>query len=133
MTKKGAAAVGLLAAGVAVGALIVSASKAKAVQLGPVQVSLLSNPVQAYIAVDGVEVETPAVITLMPGVHTFAAPPKSQDLMVTYGFNEWTVDGQVVSYGAVAQIAIAGPCTVKAEYMMINAGIATIATNNTPT
>lgn len=120
MSKKAAAAViGLTALGVVGLALL---SKAKA-QSTSVQVQLYSNPIPTILAVDGVEVETPAKINLSPGLHTFAAVPKSPDLLVTYGFDKWQNNGVLVSYDSTAKINITGPCLITAQYMMIEATV----------
>lgn len=118
MNKKQALAVAsAIAAAVGLGYLI-TRGKAKP----PVPVTVMANPIRTILLIDGQEVETPARINLTSGQHTFAASPKSPNLVVLYGFDRWTLNGQTVSYNTTATINITSPSTIKAEYMIAQSG-----------
>ena len=118
MNKKAAAAVGVgIAATLAFGYLV---TRAKAEQVVPVSVN--ANPIKTVLLIDGYEVETPIRVNLKPGKHTFTAVPKSPNLVVLYGFDRWTVNGQTISYSTVAAINITGPATITAQYMIAESG-----------
>jgi len=89
-----------------------------------VQVALNSNPTRTIILVDGkIEVATPKTIALCPGKHRFTAMPKSPDLLVTYGFDKWTVNRQTVSYEPTVEINITRPLILTAQFIVVESGI----------
>jgi hypothetical protein len=119
---KAVAAIAIIGAGA--GALfLISQARAQASKTAPVQIQIQSNPIPTILSVDGVEIETPATIMLSPGVHTFAAVPKSPDLLITYGFDKWQLNGVTVGYMTTTQINITGPSVITAQFMMIEAGV----------
>ena len=87
-----------------------------------VPVTVMANPINTVLLIDGQEVRTPATINLTPGQHTFAASPKSPDLVVLYGFDRWTLNAKTVSYNTTATINITAPSTVTAQYMIAQSG-----------
>jgi len=90
----------------------------------PVQVYLTSKPIRTIILVDGKElVTTPKTIALSKGKHKFSAVPKSPDLVLTYGFRCWTVNGYPVSYNTIAEINITQPTTITANFLVTESGI----------
>lgn len=118
MNKKAAAAVGVgIAATLGFGYLV---TRAKAEQAVPVTIS--ANPIRTILLIDGCEVETPARVNLRPGKHTFAAVPKSPNLVVLYGFDRWTVNGRTISYSTVTTIEITSPATIVAQYGISESG-----------
>jgi hypothetical protein len=83
------------------------------------QVELVTNPLLSpKISVDGNVVQVPGTLLLTPGIHVFAALGNVQDLIVSYTFDQWQVNGRKVSYNSTAPITITGPCTVTAQYML---------------
>jgi hypothetical protein len=118
MNKKTALAVGgAVVAAVGIGWLI---TRAKAKPAFPVTVT--ANPIKTILLIDGQEIETPTRINLTPGQHTFIAIPKSPNLVVLYGFDRWTQNGQTVSYNTKATINITGPATITAQYTISESG-----------
>jgi hypothetical protein len=119
MSKKAVAVVGGIA-GVAGIAYLISRVAAKPT----VQVALTSKPIRTVILVDGKDlVATPKTITLTKGKHTFAAVPKSPDLVLTYAFHSWTLNGQVASHSPTAQINITKPAVVTANFLVSQSGV----------
>ena len=89
-----------------------------------VQVALNSNPIRTVLLIDDkIEVVTPKTIPLTKGRHKFAATPKSPDLMLTYGFDKWTINRQVASYEPTIEINITKPTTLIANYLVIESGV----------
>ena len=116
MSKKAVAVVG----GIAGIAYLISRVAAKPT----VQVALTSKPIRTIILVDDkLEVATPKTITLTKGKHTFAAVPKSPDLVLTYAFHSWTLNGQVASHSPTAQINITKPAVVTANFLVSQSGV----------
>jgi hypothetical protein len=119
MSKKAIALVGGIVGLVGLGWLI-SRVGAKPT----VQVALTSKPIRTIILVDDKQlVATPKTITLPKGKHTFAAVPKSPDLVLTYAFHSWTLNGQVASHNPTAQINITHPTTITANFLVTQSGI----------
>lgn len=125
MSKKAAAAVGVVAAFFG-GAWLISKAAAKA---NTYKVRIASTPVRTVLLVDGKAlVETPAIIELMPGIHTLKAVLKSPDLLVTYGFDRWTVNGREAGFNNTLTFNVSGPTVVQANFRMIEYGIYPIMT-----
>jgi len=119
LSKKAVLAIGGLVTAVGLGWLI---TRAKG-QPQTVQVSIKSNPIRTIILVDGkTEVTTPQVILLKPGLHKFNAISVSPDLLVTYGFNYWQVNGRAISYAPTIELNIRESMVLTAQYMMVEAG-----------
>jgi hypothetical protein len=119
LNKKAVAVVGGIAGLVGLGWLI-----SRALAKPTVQVALTSKPIPTMILVDDKQlVATPKTITLTKGKHTFAAVPKSPDLVLTYAFRSWTLNGQVASYSPTAQINITKPAVVTANFLVSQSGI----------
>jgi len=118
MNKKAAIAVGgAVAAAVGLGWLMTRAKAKPAVS-----VTVTSNPIRTILLIDGLEVETPARVNLTPGQHTFAAAPKSPDLVVLYGFDRWTLNGQTVSRSTTVTLNITSPATITTQYRIAESG-----------
>jgi hypothetical protein len=119
MSKKAIALVGGIVGLVGLGWLI-SRVGAKPT----VQVALTSKPIRTIILVDDKQlVATPKTIALPKGKHTFAAVPKSPDLVLTYAFHSWTLNGQVASHSPTAQINITKPAVVTANFLVSQSGV----------
>jgi len=119
LNKKAVAVIGGIAGLVGLGWLI-SRVGAKPT----VQVFLTSKPIRTIILVDGKElVATPKAIALTKGTHKFATVPKSPDLVLTYAFRSWTLNGQVASHSPTAQINITKPAVVTANFLVSQSGI----------
>jgi len=119
LNKKAVAVVGGIA-GLAGLAYLISRVAAKPT----VQVALTSKPIRTIILVDGKDlVATPKTITLTKGKHTFAAVPKSPDLVLTYGFYGWTINGYAVSHNTITEINITKPTTITANFLVTQSGI----------
>lgn len=117
MSKKALAVGGAIAAAFGLGWLITRA-KAKP----SVAVTVLANPIKTILLIDGREVETPARVNLSQGQHTFITAPKSPNLVVLYGFDRWTLNGQTVSYNTRVTLNITSPATISAQYMIAQSG-----------
>jgi len=118
MNKKAVAVVG----GVA-GALGLAYLVSRALAKPTVQVALTSKPIPTVILVDDKLVATPKILSLPKGTHKFAAVPKSPDLVLTYAFRSWTLNGQVASHSPTAQINITKPAVVTANFLVSQSGI----------
>jgi len=119
MSKKAVAIIGGVAALVGLGWLISRVSAKPSVQ-----VLLTSKPIRTVILVDNKElVTTPKTIALTKGKHRFAAVTKSPDLVLTYGFISWTVDGFPASLNSVTEINITKPTTIMANFIVSESGI----------
>jgi len=119
MTKKTIAVIGGIAGLVGLAWLISKVSAKPSVQ-----VYLTSNPIRTIILVDDKElVTTPKTIALTKGKHKFAAIPKSPDLILTYGFISWTVNGYPASLNSVAEINITKPTRITANFIVSESGI----------
>lgn len=89
-----------------------------------VEVQVVANPGKTVILIDDtIEVTTPKTIQLKPGKHKFAAVPTTPDLLVTYGFNCWTVNGIAVGFLPTATINITQSCRVTAQFTIIQSGV----------
>lgn len=117
MSKKTVAIVGGIAGLLGLGWLI---TRARAVTYN---VKILSNPIKTAILVDDKEVVTPQILALRKGKHTFKAVSKSPNLLLTYGFHKWSVNGIPASYQPTSEINITGPSIVVAYFQMIEAGV----------
>jgi len=119
MSKKAVVIIGGIAGLVGLGWLISRVAAKPALQ-----VQLTSKPIQTIILVDGKElVTTPKTITLTKGTHRFAAVTKSPDLVLTYGFISWTVNGSLASLNSVADINITKPTTITANFIVSESGV----------
>jgi len=119
MSKKAVAIIGGVAALVGLGWLISRVSAKPSVQ-----VLLTSKPIRTVILVDNKElVTTPKTIALTKGKHRFATVTKSPDLVLTYGFISWTVDGFPASLNSVTEINITKPTTIMANFIVSESGI----------
>lgn len=119
LNKKAVAVIGGIA-GVAGIAYLISRVAAKPT----VQVALTSKPIRTIILVDDKQlVATPKTIALTKGKHTFAAVPKSPDLVLTYGFHSWTLNGYPVSHNTKTEINITKPTTITANFLVTQSGI----------
>jgi len=119
MSKKAVAIIGGVVALVGLGWLISRVSAKPSVQ-----VLLTSKPIRTVILVDNKElVTTPKTIALTKGKHRFAAVTKSPDLVLTYGFISWTVDGFPASLNSVTEINITKPTTIMANFIVSESGI----------
>ena len=119
LNKKAVAVIGGIAGLVGLGWLI-SRVGAKPT----VQVFLTSKPIRTIILVDGKElVTTPKAIALPKGKHKFAAVPQSPDLVLTYGFYNWTVNGYPVSHNTITEINITQPTTITANFLVTESGV----------
>lgn len=91
---------------------------------GKAEVTLAANPINAVVLVDDkYEVATPIKLYLTPGIHKFAAPPKTSGLQITFLFDRWELNGQPVSYSNPAVIQISEKSTLVAQYTLAEAGI----------
>jgi len=119
LNKKTVAVIGGFAGLVGLGWLISRVSAKPSVT-----VFLTSNPIRTIILVDGKElVTTPKTIALSKGTHRFAVVTKSPDLVLTYGFISWTVNGSLASLNSVADINITKPTTIMANFIVSESGI----------
>jgi len=119
MNKKAVAVVGGVAGLVGLGWLV-----SRALAKPTVQVALTSKPIPTVILVDDkLEVATPKILSLPKGTHKFAAVPKSPDLVLTYAFRSWTLNGQVASHSPTAQINITKPAVVTANFLVSQSGV----------
>ena len=120
LNKKATVVIGGIAGAIGLGWLI-SRMLAKP---PTVQVALTSKPIRTIILVDDKElVTTPKTIGLTRGKHKFAAVPKSPDLVLTYGFYNWTVNGYPVSHNTITEINITQPTTIMANFLVTQSGI----------
>ena len=119
LNKKAVAVIGGVAGALGI-AYLISRVAAKPT----VQVTLTSKPIPTIILVDGKNlIATPKTIRLTKGKHTFAAVPKSPDLMLTYGFHSWTANGEVASHNPTMEINITHPATITANFLVTQSGI----------
>jgi len=119
LNKKAVAVVGGIAGLVGLGWLI-----SRVAAKPTVQVSLTSKPIRTIILVDDKQlVATPKTIKLTKGKHRFAAVPKSPDLVLTYGFHSWTINGQVASHNPTAEINITHPTVITANFLVTQSGV----------
>lgn len=119
MNKKAVAVVGGIAGLVGLGWLI-----SRVVTKPAVQVFLTSKPIRTVILVDDKEyVTTPKTIGLSSGKHKFAAVPQSPDLVLTYGFRSWTVNGYTVSHDTITEINITQPMLISANFLVSESGV----------
>jgi len=89
-----------------------------------VKVTLNSNPIRTVVLIDDkIEVATPKTIALTKGKHKFSAISITPDLMLTYGFHKWTINGITVSHNPTTQLNIPRPCIITANFMVTEAGI----------
>jgi len=119
LNKKAVAVVGGIAGLVGLGWLI-----SRVAAKPTVQVFLTSKPIWTVILVDGKElVTTPKTIALTKGRHKFAAVPQSPDLVLTYGFHSWAVNGYPVSHNTITEINITQPTTITANFLVTESGV----------
>ena len=119
MSKKAVAVVGGIAGLVGLGWLI-----SRVAAKPTVQVALTSKPIRTIILVDDKElVTTPKTIALTKGTHKFAAVSKSPDLVLTYGFHSWTVNGYPLSHNTTLEVNITQPTTLTANFLVTQSGI----------
>lgn len=92
-----------------------------------IQVTLNSNPIRTIILIDDkYEVATPKTIKLTKGKHKFSAVSISPNLLLTYGFHKWTVNGTSASYKPTTEINVTQPITITAKFLVTESGIAPI-------
>jgi len=114
---------------VAVGGLIIGAGALTIYNLffrpkPIVKVVLNSNPIRTVLLIDGkIEVATPKIMALSKGKHRFSAISISPDLMLTYGFHKWAINGVPVSHSPTIELNIARPCVITASFIVTEAGI----------
>jgi len=119
MSKKVAVIIGGIAGLIGLGWLISRAGAKPSVK-----VFLTSHPIRTVILVDEKElVTTPQTIPLTPGTHKFAAVSKSPDLVLTYAFISWTVNGHLASKNEITEINITQPTTISANFTVSESGI----------
>jgi len=117
LSKKAVAVIGGIAGLVGLGYLIARAIKPT------FQVALHSRPVRTILLIDNIEVATPKTIRLTKGKHRFSAVTKSPDLMLTYGFYKWVINGVTVSHNPTLEINITAPTVITAMFTVTQAGI----------
>jgi len=119
LNKKAVAVAGGIAGLVGLGWLV-SRGAAKP----QMQVTLTSKPIPTVILVDDTElVTTPKTIRLSKGKHKFAAVPTSPDLVLTYGFHAWTINGQVASYNTTTEINVTQHSLITANFLVSESGV----------
>jgi len=91
----------------------------------PETVKLTSNPIKTAILVDDKWLYvTPATISLPRGIHTFKAVARSPNLLKTFQFDKWVVNGVPIQYdNPTLTIKIDKPTTIRADFILAEAGI----------
>jgi len=118
LSKKAVAVIGGIAGLVGLGWLI-----SRAIAKPSVLVTLSSYPIRTVILVDDKLIEAPKTISLTKGKHKFSAVTKSPDLMLTYGFYKWAMNGVTVSHNPTVEINIIKPAIITAMFRVTQAGI----------